>query len=166
MVREQTSVAEQAITDDKSAAAVLPGRLMMVSSHLYELGTQAHLIHLNIEAPEFFSLHKFLKKQYKQHRHQFDRAAELVRSMEYFMPMCSVGLKQSLPNFKHVKDYAPQAMLGTYLQNLEELCYLAQRVHGTAAAESNIVATMLLEEICSKSHTAAWKVKATLRRQS
>jgi len=37
-------------------------------AHLEELRTQAHLIHLNYEAPNFFGVHEFLKEQYEAHQ--------------------------------------------------------------------------------------------------
>ena len=39
----------------------MPEQLIALSSLVKELGTQAHLIHVNLEAPYFFGVHKFLQ---------------------------------------------------------------------------------------------------------
>ena len=48
------------------AVDVLIENLVSLCSYLDKLYMQSHLIHLNIEGPLFFPLHKFFKKQYTQ----------------------------------------------------------------------------------------------------
>jgi DNA-binding ferritin-like protein len=70
--------------------------MVSFGSYLYQLNTQAHLLHLNLEAPYFLAVHKFLKKQYNQHIEDFDTVSEQVRSMDYRMPMCQCGHIQKI----------------------------------------------------------------------
>ena len=42
-------------------------KLVEFASYNYQLNIQAHMLHLNIEAPFFFFVYKFHKKQYDQH---------------------------------------------------------------------------------------------------
>ena len=64
---EVTIVVEQ---DANADGLIL--KLIDLSSFCYQLSTQAHLAHLNIECANFLALHKFLKKQYEAHIDQFD----------------------------------------------------------------------------------------------
>ena len=75
------------------AVDVLIENMVSLCSYLDKLYMQAHLIHLNIEGPLFFPLHTFFKEQYTQLVEEFDTIAELVRSMDYLMPMCERGCK-------------------------------------------------------------------------
>ena len=48
----------------------MPEQLIGLSSLVKELGTQAHLIHVNLEASYFFGVHSFLQEQYEEHARQ------------------------------------------------------------------------------------------------
>jgi DNA-binding ferritin-like protein len=93
--------------------------MICMAAFVSELRTQAHLVHLNYTGPEFLSVHKFLKDQYEKHVEQFDRISEMTRSLDYYMPMCSVGLSESACDFEHCKTYNGKEMLTTYKTNLE-----------------------------------------------
>ncbi len=132
-------------------------------SYLNELRTQSHLIHLNYEAPNFFGVHKFLKKQYEAHQEQFDNLGEFIRSMDYLMPMCSKGLADSCPEFKHVTSYKANDMLITYYKNLEEFAMRCKKVEALAAKVHAIDIQNYIAELAGEIFKAAWMVKATLR---
>ena len=76
--------------DDKTAKLV--SELIKAASACDQLRVQAHLIHFNYESSNFVGIHKLLQKLYEGHSKQLDRLGELVRSMDYLMPMCDKGL--------------------------------------------------------------------------
>lgn len=145
------------------AVDVLIENMVSLCSYLDKLYMQAHLIHLNIEGPLFFPLHKFFKKQYTQLVDEFDTIAELVRSMDYLMPMCERGLDNACSKFTHVKSYNARDMSTTYLQNLEDCGLMAKELVDLARqAEAPDVENLLANTVnfCFKS---SWMLKATLR---
>ena len=132
-------------------------------SYLKELQTQAHLIHLNIEGPNFLGLHAFLKDQYEAHLEQFDTLSEFIRSMDYLMPMCSRGLADAGPGITHVTSYKNTDMLTVYYKNLEELGMKAKKLEPVAARIGAIDIQNYMAELCGQAFKAAWQIKATLR---
>ena len=144
----------------------MPQQLIGLASLLKELGTQAHLIHLNLEAPYFFGAHKFLKKQYKEHLHQFDKCSELVRTLDTFMPMCRLGLQNALPCFHDIKSYEARTMLLTYMANLEDCGALVKQIWAMAHETKAVDIAALMEDICHCCYKAAWQIKSLLRQAS
>ena len=142
----------------------MPQQLIALSSLVKELGTQAHLIHVNAECPEFFGVHKFLKKEYKRHQHQFDEIAETVRTLDTFMPMCRLGLQNALPCFHDIKSYEARQMLLTYMANLEDCGALVKQIWAMAHETKAVDIAALMEKICHDSYKAAWQIKALLRK--
>ena len=134
-----------------------------LASYINELRMQAHLIHFNYEAGNFLGVHKFLKKQYLAHEEHFDRIGELIRSMDYFLPMCSEGLREACPSFKHVKSYKPKEMLMAYLSNLEDLGMATKKTEAAAAKIKAIDVQNYMAELCEHAFKSAWMVKASLR---
>jgi DNA-binding ferritin-like protein len=132
-------------------------------AHLEELRTQAHLIHLNYEAPNFFGVHAFLKEQYEAHQDQFDKLGEFIRSMDYLMPMCAKGLADNCPEFKNVTSYKANDMLITYYKNLEDFAMRCKKVEALAAKAHAIDIQNYIAELAGEIFKAAWMVKATLR---
>ena len=132
-------------------------------AQLTELRTQAHLIHLNYEAPNFFGVHAFLKEQYELHQDQFDKLGEFIRSMDYLMPMCAKGLADSCPEFKNVTSYKANDMLITYYKNLETFAMHCKKVEALAATAHAIDIQNYIAELAGEIFKAAWTVKATLR---
>jgi DNA-binding ferritin-like protein len=132
-------------------------------AQLEELRTQAHLIHLNYEAPNFFGVHKFLKKQYEAHQEQFDNLGEFIRSMDYLLPMCAKGLADSCPEFKDVTSYKANDMLITYYKNLEDFAMRCKKVEALAAKVHAIDIQNYIAELAGEIFKAAWQIKATLR---
>lgn len=134
-----------------------------LASYLKELQTQAHLIHLNIEGPNFLGLHAFLKDQYEAHLEQFDTLSEFIRSMDYLMPMCSRGLADAGPGIAHVTSYKNTEMLSVYYKNLEELGMKAKKLEPVAAKVGAIDIQNYMADLCGQAFKAAWFTKATLR---
>jgi DNA-binding ferritin-like protein len=132
-------------------------------SYLKELETQSHLIHLNIEGPNFLGLHAFLKDQYEAHLGQFDTLAEFIRSMDYLLPMCGRGLADSGPGIQHVTSYKGTDMLATYYKNLEELGMKTKKLEPVAAKIGAIDIQNYMADLCGQAFKAAWFLKATLR---
>jgi DNA-binding ferritin-like protein len=157
MITEEVVVVKEATVEN------LVFNLVQYASFTYHLNTQAHLLHLNLETPLFLSLHKFLKKQYEQHITDFDIICELVRSMDFLLPMCQKGLLGACKDFKHVKSYDATEGLTTYTKNLEaagfigkELVDMAKEV-GAPDVENHIAA------ILGNYFKSAWMMKSTLR---
>jgi len=132
-------------------------------SYLKELETQSHLIHLNIEGSNFLGLHEFLKGQYEAHLAQFDTLAEFIRSMDYLMPMCSVGLGDASPGIQHCTSYKNTDMLTVYYKNLEELGMKTKKLESLAAKIRAIDIQNYMADLCGQAFKAAWMIKATLR---
>ena len=143
----------------------MPQQLIGLASLVKELQTQAHLIHVNLEAPYFFGVHKFLKSQYKEHRHQFDKVAEMVRTLDTFMPMCRRGLADALPCFHDCSSYEAREMLLTYMANLEDCGALVKQIWSMAHETKAVDIAALCEDICHNCYQSAWMIKATLRKQ-
>ena len=142
----------------------MPEQLIALSSLVKELGTQAHLIHVNLEAPYFFGVHKFLQEQYEEHQKQFDRVAELVRTLDVFMPMCRRGLSDALPCFHDIKSYEARQMLLTYMANLEDCGAFVKQIWSMAHETKAIDIGHEMEGIAHNCYKGAWQIKATLRK--
>jgi|TARA_R110000803_G_scaffold139609_2_gene206269 DNA-binding ferritin-like protein len=137
--------------------------LVEFASYLYHLNIQAHMIHLNLEAPYFLAVHKFLKKQYNQHIDDFDSLAELVRSMDFLLPMCEKGMLGACKDFKHVKSYDATESLVRYIKNLETAGYTAKDLSKMAREVDCPDGENLMAEIVNHMFTGAWMLKSTLR---
>jgi starvation-inducible DNA-binding protein len=137
--------------------------MVALASYLYQLNTQAHLLHLNIESPQFLALHKFLQKQYEQHTTDFDTVSELVRSMDYLMPMCQNGLLSAYKKFPNTKTYEANDSLVTYLKNLEQGGMLGKAVVEMAKEVEAPDVENFVAEIVNNMFKSAWMLKATLR---
>ena len=150
-------------SNEVPAVARLIEQLIMLAAFLKELETQAHLCHLNHEGENFLAVHQFLKDQYEAHLEQFDQVAELVRSMDYWMPLCSCGLKEAVCGFKHVDSHDGRAMLMTYYGNLEAMGFLAKSIERVAQEVEAPDAANLMAELVGAAFKASWFCKATLR---
>lgn len=142
----------------------MPEQLIALSSLVKELQTQAHLIHVNLEASYFFGVHSFLKDQYEEHLQQFDRVSELVRTLDTFMPMCRRGLSDALPMFHDIKSYEARQMLLTYMANLEDCGAFVKQIWSMAHESKAIDIGHEMEGIAHNCYKAAWQIKATLRK--
>lgn len=138
-------------------------QLILLTSMLKELETQSHLIHLNYEGDNFLSVHAFLKDRYEEHLEQFDRVAELVRSMDYWMPLCSCGLKDTLAGFQHICSHEGREMLVTYFGNIEAMGYLAKRIEPLAQEAGAPDVANAMADLVGAAFKASWFLKATLR---
>lgn len=160
LVTEEVVVVKEANTDN------LIYRMVELASYLFHLNIQAHLIHLNYEAPNFLVVHEFLKKQYEQHTQDFDTVSELVRSMDYLMPMCEKGLMGAYKNFKVTKTYEAEPSLILYTKNLEEGGFMAKDVYTLAQEVGAPDVENELAEIVGNLFKGAWMLKSTLRKNS
>jgi DNA-binding ferritin-like protein len=154
---------EEVIVKKETSADNLVYQMVSFASYIYQLNTQAHLLHLNCECSNFLAVHKFLKKQYEEHITDFDTISEIVRSMDYLMPSCQCGLMDAYKKFPAVKNYDAREGLTTYTKNLEnggmmakDLVEMAREV-GCPDCENELAA------VCGRLFKGAWKLKATLR---
>lgn len=138
-------------------------QLMSLASYANKLYTQSHLIHLNVEGPLFFPLHDFFKEQYQNNIDNFDIISELIRSMNYLMPMCEKGLSAACPEFQHVTSYDTRSMVATYIQNLEKLGMAAKEVGATARVVGAPDAENKMADLVNACFKASWMLKSTLR---
>ena len=139
-------------------------KLVLLAAFAKELQTQSHLIHFNYEGSNFLAVHQFLKDQYELHTEQFDTLGELVRTLNYWMPMCSKGLKESLgPCFKHCDCYEGNAMLSTYYRNLESFSSMVKMVEPDAQETQHYDIANYLGELIGQIWKTCWMVKATLK---
>lgn len=160
--REEIITEEVIVTKEASPENLVFG-MVSFASYLYQLNTQAHLLHLNIECPEFLALHAFLKEQYEQHIADFDTVSELVRSMDFLMPMCQCGLMDSYKKFKSVKTYDAKAGLTLYTKNLEAGAMMAREVVDMAKEANHPDVENEVAAIVGNLFKSAWMLKSTLR---
>lgn len=161
-----SSATSEPMTPETSPSPKVGGlvqKLIALAGFLKEMETQAHLGHLNYEGENFLEVHKFLKDQYEAHLEQFDTAAEFVRSLDYWMPMCSCGLKESVQGFQDVKEYDGRSMLLTYYSNLEALGLIAKDLERTAAAADAPDVQNAMADLVGFAYKRAWFMKAMLR---
>lgn len=166
MAQEQPKAEPKPKATPKSKAGDLGGfiqQMTSVAAYVHQLQIQAHLIHLNYEASNFIGIHSFLKDQYEAHLEQFDTIGELIRSMDYLMPMCHEGLMTASPEFKHCTSYKANDMLMTYYKNLEELGMKAKKMEQQAAKIQAPDVQNYFADLCGMAFKAAWFIKASLR---
>jgi len=157
IVKEEIVVTKEATPDN------LVYQMVSFSSYLYQLNTQAHLLHLNVECSNFLAVHEFLKEQYEQHIADFDIVAELVRSMDYLMPMCQCGLMDAYKKFPAVKTYDARESLTLYTKNLEAGAMMAKDLVDAARETGAPDVENQAADICGRMFKGAWMMKATLR---
>ena len=166
----QDQPVEQVVEEEEKTEEVtmdeLISSMITLSSYVNHLYTQAHLIHFNLESPIFLAVHKFLRKAYREHIQQFDTIAELVRSMDYFLPMCDRGLSSAYKGFKHVKSYSARDMLVTYVKNLEDGGMMAKKVAQMADLKDAPDVQNKLADICGQMFHITYMLKSTLRAQT
>ena len=109
------------------------------------------------------AIHEFLKGQYEQHVADFDTIAELVRSMDYLMPMCQCGLMDAFKKFPSVKTYDAREGLTLYTKNLEAGAMMAKDLTDAARETGAPDVENFAAEICGNLFKGAWMLKATLR---
>jgi DNA-binding ferritin-like protein len=165
MPGESSALSEPMQPETSPAPAVgrLVEQLILLSSMLKELETQSHLVHLNFEGENFLQVHEFLKGQYEAHLEQFDRVAELVRSMDYWMPLCSCGLKDALAGFQHICSHEGRAMLLTYYSNIEAMGYLAKELERVAGEVGAPDVQNYMADLVGFAFKTSWFLKAMLR---
>lgn len=157
VIREEVVVTKEATPDN------LVYQMVSFASYLYQLNIQAHLLHFNVECSNFLSIHKFLGKQYEQHIADFDTIAELVRSMDFLMPMCQCGLFDAYKKFPSVKTHDTRESLITYTKNLEAGAMMAKDLVDAAKETGAPDVENFAAGICGNLFKGAWMMKATLR---
>jgi len=157
VVKEEVIITKEATPDN------LVFQMVSFASYLYQLNIQAHLLHLNVECSNFLAVHEFLKGQYEQHGADFDIIAELVRSMDYLMPMCQCGLFDAYKKFPAVKTYDAREGLTLYTKNLENGAMMAKELTDKARETGAPDVENFAATICGNLFKGAWMLKATLR---
>ena len=147
----------------KEPVARLSKELINLCSQAAHLMIQSHLVHLNFEGDNFLGVHKFSKKQYQNHQKELDVLGELVRSLDFLLPMCEKGLMSANKKLKHIESYDGREMLVTYYQNLEAYGMDAKRVGELARKIKAPDVENYCAELVGECFKAAWMVKATLR---
>jgi DNA-binding ferritin-like protein len=163
LVASEPTVIVQELEETRVTLQDLLLQLVALSSHLHQIYTQAHLIHLNVEGPLFLPIHEFLKEQYDAHVMQFDQVAEFVRTMDTLLPMCEKGLLSAYKGFKHVKSYDMREMLITYLGNLEKVGMQAKEIGEMAREVQAPDVENYMAELVGAMFKASWMIKSTLR---
>jgi len=159
----QEIVKEEVIITKEATPENLVFKMVSFASYLYQLNIQAHLLHLNVECSNFLAVHEFLKGQYEQHTGDFDTIAELVRSMDYLLPMCQCGLFDAYKKFPSVKTYDAREGLTLYTKNLENGAMMAKEVTDMARETGTPDVENFAAEVCGNLFKGAWMLKATLR---
>ncbi len=142
----------------------LANDLICLAGEAAQLMLQSHLIHFNYEEANFFGVHNFTKEQYEKHQEQLDRLGELVRSLDFMMPMCGKGLLGSYKKFDHVDSYSGGSMLYIYYKNLEEFGMNAKKAAKLAAKQEAYDIENYCGELIEDAFKSSWMIKAMLRR--
>lgn len=142
----------------------LISELIQLLSYTEQLRVQSHLIHFNYESGNFIGIHKFLKKEYELQQEHFDRLGELIRSMDYMVPMCMKGLLNAYKKFNHCDTYDPCEMLCKYISNVEDFAITCKKVRRTAMRVDAPDIENYMAELIEDSFKSSWFLKATLRR--
>ena len=159
----QHEMVEAMMPAGQCGVAELASELIKLSSLLKELQTQSHLIHVNYEGMNFLEVHAFLKERYEEHLEQFDLVAELVRTLDHFMPMCACGLKELMPEFQNVESYEGRSMLLAYYANIESMGYMAKELEAMAAQVEAPDVQNHLADLTGSAFKTSWMLKAMLR---
>ena len=141
----------------------LAAALVAMAATAHALSVQSHLAHVNVEGPGFFELHDFLGEQYEKHLEHFDVLAELVRSLDLFVPMCECSLLEAAGPFQHIKSYQCRDMLMTYLKNLEAFGMAAKELEKLAQQECAPDVANYAAELVGAAFKDSWKLKSYLR---
>ena len=163
LVASEPTVIVQELEETRVTLQDLLLQLVALSSHLHQIYTQAHLIHLNVEGPLFLPIHEFLKSSTTHTSMQFDQVAEFVRTMDTLLPMCEKGLLSAYKGFKHVKSYDMREMLITYLGNLEKVGMQAKEIGEMAREVQAPDVENYMAELVGAMFKASWFIKASLR---
>jgi DNA-binding ferritin-like protein len=163
LVASEPTVIVQELEETRVTLQDLLLQLVALSSHLHQIYTQAHLIHLNVEGPLFLPIHEFLKNSTTHTSMQFDQVAEFVRTMDTLLPMCEKGLLSAYKGFKHVKSYDMREMLITYLGNLEKVGMQAKEIGEMAREVQAPDVENYMAELVGAMFKASWMIKSTLR---
>lgn len=138
--------------------------LIAMSGFTKELETQAHLAHVNYEDSNFLSVHPFLQESgYEQHLEQLDRLLEYVRTLDFFDPMCSCGLREASPPFENITSYDGRHMLMTYMGNLETAAQHCDELERVAGEARVIEIQNYAAELRGQHTKAIWMLRALLR---
>lgn len=154
---------DQALHQGGGGHGHLAAALVQCAAFVKELETQSHLIHLNYEGGNFLSVHAFLKERYETHLQQFDTLAELVRGMDFLMPLCGCSLKEQACGFRPVEQHDGRHQLMVYLANLERLIAMATSLESMAGECCAVDVQDYAAELAADSRKNAWFLKATLR---
>lgn len=147
----------------KEPVGRLANELINLTSQAAHLMIQSHLVHLNFEGAQFLAVHKFTKKQYEKHQEELDALGELVRSLDFLLPMCEKGLLNANKKLSHVESYNGPEMLMTYYKNLESYGMDAKRVGEIAKKIKAPDVENYCSELVGECFKSAWLIKATLR---
>lgn len=154
---------EQIARHDDGGHGHLAAALIQCAAFVKELETQSHLIHLNYEGANFLAVHAFLKDRYEAHLQQFDTLAELVRGMDFLLPLCGCSLREQACGFQPIEQQDGQHQLLTYLGNLERLKAMATLLEQAAGECCAVDVQDYAAELVADCRKNAWFVKATLR---
>lgn len=144
------------------AGGGLLGQLAVMAAYLKELELQSHLIHLNYEAPNFLSVHEFLKGQYEQHLEQFDTIAEFIRAMGAYLPAGNSDFRRASRGFTEAANGDPQEQLQVYVDNLRQLRTMAGQLEAAAGDERAIDVQNYAAELAAAANKAAWFLSASM----
>lgn len=147
----------------KEPVGRLANELINLTSQAAHLMIQSHLIHFNFEGAQFLAVHKFTKKQYEKHQEELDALGELVRSLDFLLPMCEKGLLNANKKLSHIESYNGPQMLMTYYKNLESYGMDAKRVGEIAKKIKAPDVENYCSELVGECFKSAWQIKATLR---
>lgn len=154
------------VFDDKLERPQMPSPwqcVITLAAGLRRLSAQAHLVHLNYEAPNFLQIHEFFGTQYLAHLDQFDKIAEHVRAADILMPLQTDQLECGCIEFQEPASYEPEALLLAYVVSIEAVADYARWISPMAEEMGAIDLVDTLGALYGELRKASWFVKSTLR---
>jgi DNA-binding ferritin-like protein len=159
---EEIEGAQPQGSGDSRETLSLVGGLLRLAGHAKAMELMSHLVHLNFEGREFLEVHGFLKERYEAHLAQFDVLTELVRTLDYLVP---VGLNCSMSQLPYQlsDESTGAAMLLQYLRNTEAFGMGAKELVKLAREADAPDIENYGAELVADAYKTAWFLKAILR---
>lgn len=122
----------------------------------------AHIAHVNVMGRNFVSDHKLLGKIYEDLQDQIDSIAELIRTVDEFMPHDL----RSIMDTSIILDYpvvgtADDLLQGVY-SDLEELCESYKKLMAEADSEGHVEISNYAQDRILAINKHCWMLKSTL----
>lgn len=159
--RKSAAFPQQGVLSDPSIIEFLNTLL----ADEYTTFTKTLNYHWNLTGPQFFSLHKFLEKQYRELLEVMDEVAERVRILGH-RPLSTVTemVAERTLSEKGDKDMSAQAMITTlYQDHVNLIMHIREFLESEKALKRDPGTEDFLINLLQKHEMTSWKLKSQLQ---